>query len=88
MDSWQWLFNTTREPHLEVDVMKQYPGNDYCVVLRRGHVFKVALKNGTEALSYSVIKSQFDEILKSVQDEGFWTSILTNDNRDSWAMVS
>jgi hypothetical protein len=88
MDSWQWLFNTTREPQLEVDVMRQYPGNDYCVVLRRGHVFKVALKNGTEPVSYATIKSQFDEILKNVQDEGFWTSILTNDNRDSWATVS
>ncbi|KAJ5896473.1 Highly reducing polyketide synthase sdnO [Penicillium subrubescens] len=87
MDSWQWLFNTTREPQLEVDVMRQYPGNDYCVVLRRGHVFKVALKNGTEPVSYATIKSQFDEILKNVQDEGFWTSILTNDNRDSWATI-
>lgn len=88
MDSWQWLFNTTREPQLEVDRMKKYPGNDYCVVLRRGHVFKVALKNGSEAVSYSTIKANFDMILESVQDEGFWTSILTNDNRDSWATVS
>ncbi|KAJ5368689.1 Highly reducing polyketide synthase sdnO [Penicillium cataractarum] len=87
MDSWQWLFNTTREPQLEVDRMRKYPGNDYCVVLRRGHVFKVALKNGSEAVSYSSIKAHFDMILESVQDEGFWTSILTNDNRDSWATL-
>lgn len=88
MDSWQWLFNTNREPHTETDIMRKYPGNNYCVVLRRGHVFKVALKDGAEAVSYSTIKTQFKQILESVQDEGFWTSILTNDNRDSWATVS
>lgn len=88
MDSWQWLFNTTREPHLEVDRMQKYPGNDYCVVLRRGHVFKVALRDGSGAVSYSTIKTHFEAILESVQDDGFWTSILTNDNRDSWATVS
>ncbi|KAF7713846.1 Polyketide synthase [Penicillium ucsense] len=86
MDSWQWLFNTTREPHVEADCMRKYPGNDYCVVLRRGHIFKVDLKDGSEAASYSMIQSQFEAILSSVQDEGFWIGILTNDDRDGWAI--
>jgi hypothetical protein len=88
MSSWDWLFNTTREPHLDIDQMKKYPGNDYCVVLRRGHVFSVPLKTGDEVVPYARIKAAFDGILEKVQDEGVWTGILTNDNRDSWATVS
>ncbi|KAI2787681.1 Highly reducing polyketide synthase sdnO [Penicillium oxalicum] len=86
MDSWQWLFNTTREPHVEADCMRKYPDNDYCIVLRRGHIFKVDLKSGSEAVPYSEVQGQFEAILNSVQDEGFWTGILTNDDRDNWAI--
>ncbi|KAJ5833041.1 Highly reducing polyketide synthase sdnO [Penicillium riverlandense] len=85
--SWDWLFNTIREPHLDIDQMKKYPGNDYCVVLRRGHVFSVPLKAGNEVVPYARIKATFDGILEKVQDEGVWTGILTNDNRDSWATI-
>lgn len=88
MDTWQWLFNANREPGKGIDKMRKFPGNDYCVVLRRGHVFKVMLKDGEESMSYSKLKAHFEAILDSVVDDGSWVGILTSDERDSWAEVS
>jgi hypothetical protein len=88
MDTWQWLFNASREPGKGIDQMRKFPGNDYCVVLRRGHVFKVMLKEGEVIVSHSKLKMQFEAILERVDDEGSWAGILTSDERDSWAEVS
>ncbi|RDW64263.1 hypothetical protein BP5796_10765 [Coleophoma crateriformis] len=87
MDTWQWLFNATREPGKGQDKMRKFPGNDYCVVLRRGHVFKVDLKEGEENLSFHRAKTIFEAILDQVEDEGSWAGILTSDERDSWAAI-
>jgi hypothetical protein len=88
MDTWQWIFNANREPGKGIDKMKKFPGNDYCVVLRRGHVFKVMLKEGDENVSYSKLKSHIQAIIDNVVDGGSWAGILTSDERDSWADVS
>lgn len=88
MDTWQWLFNASREPGKGIDQMRKFPGNDYCVVLRRGHVFKVMLKEGEVNVSHSKLKKKFEAILERVDDEGSWAGILTSDERDSWAEVS
>lgn len=88
MGTWQWLFNASREPSKGIDKMRKFPENDYCVVLRRGHVFKVMLKDGDETVSYSKLKAHFEAILDAVTDEGSWAGILTSDERDSWAEVS
>ena len=86
MDTWQWLFNATREPGKGIDKMMKFPGNDYCVVLRRGRMFKVILKDGKTSVSYSMLKNHFEAIIGAV-DESSWTGILTSDERDSWAEV-
>ena len=87
--NWQlpWLFNAARIPGVEGDIMRMYEG-DYCVVLRKGHVFKVMLKEGGEDVSYDKLKATFEAILEHVSDEGKWVGILTTDVRDSWALVS
>jgi hypothetical protein len=83
---WQWLFNATRIPRVGGDVMQMYEGQ-YCVVLRRGHVFKVMLREDGEDVQYAKLKATFEAILRHVNDEGEWLGILTTDVRDSWAVV-
>ncbi|KAL2816617.1 hypothetical protein BDW59DRAFT_166262 [Aspergillus cavernicola] len=79
MDLYKYLFNTTREPSLGVDVMRRYPGNEYFVVLRRGHVFKVGF-NQQERL-----EGVFEAILETAVDDVDWLGILTAGDRISWA---
>ncbi|KAL2751801.1 hypothetical protein ACRALDRAFT_1053174 [Sodiomyces alcalophilus JCM 7366] len=66
---WRWLFNACREPGVDGDKM------------RIGHVFKVSLKEAT----YESLKATFAAIIRAVEDEGYWTGILTTDWRPSWA---
>jgi hypothetical protein len=81
----KWLFDACREPGASVDRMRMYPGGDYIVVLRKGHVFRVALREDCSDISYAKLKATFDAIIERVKDDGFWTGILTSDTRDSWA---
>ncbi|KAI1636501.1 hypothetical protein F4809DRAFT_662452 [Biscogniauxia mediterranea] len=81
---WKWLFNSTREPGLGVDTMRKYEG-DYCVVLRKGHMFKVALREGDENVSQARLEAIFDAIVDNVGDDKSWDGILTSTNRDIWA---
>ena len=46
MNSLGWLFNTNREPRIGVDKMQRFPGNDYVIVLQRGHIYKAMFKEG------------------------------------------
>lgn len=84
--SWDWMFNTVREPHPRCDKMQRYPGNDYCAVLRRGHVFTVPLRHNGEEASYESLRDAF----QSIVDRGdlgtdSWAGMLTTDFRDPWA---
>ncbi|KAI5920728.1 hypothetical protein F4810DRAFT_713262 [Camillea tinctor] len=81
---WKWLFNSTREPGLNVDAMRKYEG-DYCVALRRGHMFKVALREGGENVSQKKLEIIFNAIVEKVGDDRLWDGILTTTNRDIWA---
>jgi acyl carrier protein len=83
----QWMFNTYRHPQVGMDEVRKLPG-DYCVVLRRGRLFRVELQNGNELVSFDTIRAAMTAILEHVQDEGTWAGILTSDSRDSWAKVS
>lgn len=83
----RWLFNTYRRPHVGMDDMKKGAG-DYCVVFRRGRLFRVSLQDGEVPASVDTVRSALATILEHVQDDGSWAGILTSDNRDSWARVS
>jgi aryl carrier-like protein len=90
MNDVDWIFSSPREPRIGCDVMRQFPGNDYLVCLRRGHVFKIPFKipfkNGTALFSHEALKVAFQSILD--QDlQMLATPILTADNRDSWAEI-
>lgn len=85
--SWDWMFNAVREPQPRCDKMQRYPGNDYCAVLRRGHVFTVPLRNNGEDASYESLRDAFQGILdRGNLGEDSWAGMLTTDFRDPWAV--
>jgi NADPH:quinone reductase-like Zn-dependent oxidoreductase/NAD(P)-dependent dehydrogenase (short-subunit alcohol dehydrogenase family)/ubiquinone/menaquinone biosynthesis C-methylase UbiE len=84
--SWDWIFNTVREPRPGCDEMRRYPGNDYCAVLRRGHLFTVPLRHEGQDVSYERLRDTFQGILNHTDlAEDCWAGILTSDFRDPWA---
>ena len=87
MHLFKYLFNTSRLPRVGSDVMEQFPGNDYIVVLRRNRVFKVSLKEDGVSTSYNALKGSFEHIVEKVDEAGPDIGILTSDNREVWAKV-
>ena len=88
MTLFQWIFNVSRKPCLGTDIMEKFPGNDYVIVLRRGRVFKVSLKEGSRNKSYAEFKATFTAILSEVDDRTSWVGIMTADDRRTWAKVT
>jgi hypothetical protein len=86
--SLSWLFNAVREPNVDCDKMMKYPDNEYVAVLRRGHLFKVPLKQGDTAISYGMLKATYQAIVDLDLNDRSWAGMLTTDNRDSWGLVS
>ncbi|KAM7184358.1 hypothetical protein V8F20_012255 [Naviculisporaceae sp. PSN 640] len=82
----KWLFNTYRRPQVGMDELHKGVG-DYCVVFRRGRLFRVELQQENVPVSIDTLRSAMTAILDHVHDEGTWAGILTTDNRDSWARV-
>ncbi|KAK2761770.1 polyketide synthase [Arachnomyces sp. PD_36] len=85
MDLYKYLFNTARIPQVGPDVLKQYPGNEYLVVLRRGHVFRVDFDAQADSITHERLEVIFNMILEARLDEVDWLGVLTADNRVSWA---
>lgn len=86
-DTLHWLFNVTREPCIAVDQLRKYPGNDYLVALRRGHVFKIQLKTSGGIVSESQLDAAFHVVLNASHKNIPAVAALTADGRDSWAEV-
>ncbi|RTE82468.1 hypothetical protein BHE90_002981 [Fusarium euwallaceae] len=84
-DLWQYIFNSARLPGVPLDRMAKFPGNDYMAVLHRGHIFKVMLKDGEENVSAEALIKIFSAILNRPDTDENWTSILSADDRTSWA---
>ena len=85
-DSLGALFNTARAPKAGVDEVCRYSG-EYFVVPRQGHFFCVPFtSSGGVLLSTGAINQIMDSILTQSLDNS-WVSILTTDQRDSWAQV-
>lgn len=83
--SLNWLFNACREPHRNVDKIRKHEGNQYLVVLRRGHVFKIALEQESQPVTRAKFRDAFDEILDLSSQMLPSIATLTADERDSWA---
>ncbi|KAK1996712.1 beta-ketoacyl synthase domain-containing protein [Colletotrichum falcatum] len=84
-DLWQYIFNTARLPGVPFDRMAKFPGNDYMAVLHRGHLLKVQLKDREENVTVEALTETFNSILNRPDVEDSWTSILSTDDRTSWA---
>lgn len=87
MDLSRYLFNACREPRVGLDVMQQYSRDDYFVVLRRGHVYKVGFQELNDSTQRKWLESIFEAILEASPEEIDWLGLLTADDRRSWAKV-
>ncbi|KAI0198106.1 polyketide synthase [Astrocystis sublimbata] len=86
MEAVHWLFNTNRVPAEGCDHVDSWPGNDYLVAMRRGHVYKVWLRDESgKTITHSELKSKFQFILEQSPSEANMASVLTTGNRDVWA---
>ena len=81
-ETYQWLFSASREPGIEEDRILKHPQNDYTVVFRYGHAFKVSLKH-----DFQTLKVIFDKILAETPKQMSGVGVLTADKRDRWAKV-
>ncbi|KAI8950515.1 hypothetical protein F4801DRAFT_343535 [Xylaria longipes] len=87
-DAQNWLFYATRRPEVGVDRIVCSPPNRSVVVLRRGHVFQLALGDAGASLSLSAMETSYTAIIDSSNDIQMRVCALTADERDSWALVS
>ena len=87
MESLNWIFNATREPHVGVDQVRKYPGSEFMVVLRRGHIFRVDLFKDDERVTVEALEVVFDEILEQADEHKTLPATLTAGDRDGWAKV-
>ena len=87
MNSLQWLFNANREPGIGVDSMCQYPGNDYVVAMKRGHIFKIMLAENGKAVPYLTLKAKFQAIIDLPVERQPGVTALTAEERDTWAKL-
>ena len=87
-ETFQFLFNACREPHNEVDQIAKYPSDDYMVVLRYGHAFKVDLRDYSGVVSFRSLRDIFERIIAVTPHEVSWIGVLTADQRDTWAKVN
>ena len=83
-----WLFNSCREPHVAVDQMRRYPGHDHVAILRRGHVFRMKLRNEEgEIIPISELKTCFQSIIERSREAVPAVTCLTSGERNAWAEV-
>lgn len=85
MQSFKWLFNTTRHPGIDIDRVCKYPGNNYLVALRRGHIFRIMLEEGGRGVSCLTLKRKFEAVLEHSMDNLPSVATLSADKRDNWA---
>ncbi len=86
-ETYQFLFNACREPHVEEDQIVKYPSEDYIVVLKHGHAFRVNLRDDSGIISFRSLKGIFEGIIAAAPQEMSWIGVLTADQRDRWAKV-
>ena len=86
MESVHWLFNSNRTPVLGCDRVDRWPGNEYVAAMIHGHMYKIPLREeGGLIVSHERLKAAFQRILQQPPPEVNWATILTTDNRDTWA---
>ncbi|KAL6796280.1 polyketide synthase [Trichoderma sp. SZMC 28013] len=84
MESLNWLFHTSQEPGLEIDLAQKYAPNNKVVAMRRGHLYEITVDEDDD---YSSLKRVFTEILASSEQSLPPVSVLTTKKRDEWAAL-
>lgn len=85
MESLRWLFNTNRQPGVDIDNMHNYPGNDYLVAMKQGQFFQVMLAHNGCPASVARLESDFKAILNVSGERQFSVAALTAEERNTWA---
>ncbi|KAF7879371.1 hypothetical protein EAF04_000567 [Stromatinia cepivora] len=83
--AYRYLFNVCREPHLNEDIIREYPNENYIVVFNNGHGYKINLTRNDEAITFYELKTKFEKIISEPIVPKSWVGILTADDRDNWA---
>ncbi|KAL1591994.1 hypothetical protein SLS60_011586 [Paraconiothyrium brasiliense] len=85
MESVDWIFNCTREPHPRKDLVKRYPESNHCIILRNGHLFQVPLTDGKAPVTWEHLEDAFDGIIHTSNDSVDTFAPLTAGDQDAWA---
>jgi hypothetical protein len=88
MKSVDWIFNCTREPHQQKDLVKTYPASNHCIVLRNGHLFQVPLTDAKGPITWEHLEDAIDLIIHASNDSVDTLAPLAAGDRDAWAKVS
>ncbi len=67
--------------------MRKFPSNDFAVAMRHGHLFKIALTQADGIVSFTTLKTTFQEILSGTLEDAPPVAGLRADRRDSWTDV-
>ncbi|CRG92715.1 Lovastatin nonaketide synthase [Talaromyces islandicus] len=82
METMKWMFNSVQEPRKELDKAQKYASNNNVIVLRRGHIFEIAVR---EEDNYTSLTALFTDIIASSEHIIPPVSVLTSKRRDHWA---
>ncbi|KIX01225.1 uncharacterized protein Z518_08950 [Rhinocladiella mackenziei CBS 650.93] len=85
MDLHKNLFSACREPRDGLDVFEAHPGNDFFIILRRGHAFKIEFRQVLDDNLFDLLRTSFTEILNTDLKEVDWLGILSGEHRTLWA---
>lgn len=90
MDSYRWMFNACRIPGAKVDYPQKWPGQDFLVAIRKGHMFKLPLRVDGQVASISQLRRGFEEVIRIADQStpGADAGALTSDLRDDWFKVN
>ncbi|KAF3064118.1 Carnitine O-acetyltransferase, mitochondrial [Daldinia childiae] len=85
MDSYKWMFNTSRVPARPADHPVKYDPKDHkhIIVIRKNQFFKVAHEVDGNQLNTSELESQFARIYDLAEGAPA-VGALTSENRDVW----
>jgi hypothetical protein len=79
--SQDWLFHTTREPHIGMDMVVNHPSNRNIVVLSGCRIFQLILPLET---NYAMLEAIYSEIIATTPNNTPPLALLTSLNRNSW----
>jgi acyl transferase domain-containing protein/NADPH:quinone reductase-like Zn-dependent oxidoreductase/acyl carrier protein len=82
METLKWMFHVCQEPRKELDHVRKYPSSNNIVVMRRGHLYQVAVR---EEDGFTPLTALFADLIASSEQALPAVSVLTSKVRDDWA---